>query len=126
MLLNAARTSARCQSAKRIEFWGQHYEVNIAVMVVVDTFGPSPSTTLSKTKMLPNCCCNNGAFKKLIPTLKHIMAKYFASVHPTVSDLHPSSTHWEESLQSVSDYIFNKYCGCTPRGVRGVKGPKIL
>ena len=34
--------------------------------------------------------------------------------------------HWEELLQSVSDFIFNKHCGCTPRGVRGVKRPEIL
>ena len=35
-------------------------------------------------------------------------------------------THWEELLQSVSDFIFSKHCGCTPRGVRGVKRPEIL
>ena len=29
-------------------------------------------------------------------------------------------------LQSVSDFIFSKHCGCTPRGVRGVKRPEIL
>ena len=34
--------------------------------------------------------------------------------------------HWEELLQSVSDFIFSKHCGCTPRGVRGVKRPEIL
>ena len=37
-----------------------------------------------------------------------------------------SLTHWEELLQSVSDFIFSKHCGCTPRGVRGVKRPEIL
>ena len=36
------------------------------------------------------------------------------------------SPHWEELLQSVSDFIFSKHCGCTPRGVRGVKRPEIL
>ena len=36
------------------------------------------------------------------------------------------TAHWEELLQSVSDCIFSKHCGCTPRGVRGVKGPEIL
>ena len=28
--------------------------------------------------------------------------------------------HWEELLQSVSDFIFRKHYGCTPRGVRDV------
>ena len=28
---------------------------------------------------------------------------------------HGNMAHWEESLQSVSDFIFS---GCTPRGVR--------
>ena len=32
-------------------------------------------------------------------------------------------THWEELLQFVSEFIFSKHCGCTPRGVRGVKRP---
>ena len=36
------------------------------------------------------------------------------------------TSHWEELLQSVSDFIFSKHCGCTPRGVRGVKRPEIL
>ena len=35
-------------------------------------------------------------------------------------------THWEELLQSVSDFIFSRNCGCTPRGVTGVKRPEIL
>ena len=35
-------------------------------------------------------------------------------------------THWEELLQSVSDFIFCKHYGCTPRGVRGVKRSGIL
>ena len=30
-------------------------------------------------------------------------------------------THWEELLQSVSEFIFSKHFGCTPRGVMGVK-----
>ena len=34
--------------------------------------------------------------------------------------------HWEELLQSVSDFILSKHCGCTPRGVMGVKWPEIL
>ena len=36
------------------------------------------------------------------------------------------SAHREESLQSVSDFIFSKHCGFTPRGVRGVKRSEIL
>ena len=43
-----------------------------------------------------------------------------------ISGLPASSSHWEELLQSVSDFIFSKHCGCTPRGVRGVKRPEIL
>ena len=39
---------------------------------------------------------------------------------------HFGTSHWEELLQSVSDFIFSKHCGCTPRGVRGVKRPEIL
>ena len=35
-------------------------------------------------------------------------------------------THWEELLQSVSDFIFSKHYGCTLRGVRGVKRSEIL
>ena len=39
-------------------------------------------------------------------------------------------THWEELLRSVSNFIFrliiSKHCGCTPRGVRGVKRSEIL
>ena len=34
--------------------------------------------------------------------------------------------HWEELLQSVSDFIFSKHCGYRSRGVRGVKRPEIL
>jgi hypothetical protein len=38
--------------------------------------------------------------------------------------------HWEELLQSVSNFIFRliicKHCGRTPRGVRGVKRSQIL
>ena len=38
-------------------------------------------------------------------------------------------THWEELLQSVSNFIFrliiSKHCGRTPRGVRGVKRSEI-
>ena len=34
--------------------------------------------------------------------------------------------HWEVLLQSVSDFIFSKHCGCTPRGVKGVKRLEIL
>ena len=37
-----------------------------------------------------------------------------------------NKTHGEELLQSVSDYIFSNYCGCTPRGVRDVKRPKFF
>ena len=37
-----------------------------------------------------------------------------------------SNVHWEELLQSVSDFIFIKHCGCTPRGVKGVKRPEFL
>ena len=36
------------------------------------------------------------------------------------------NTHWEDLLQSVSDFIFSKHYGCIPRGVRGVKRPEIL
>ena len=36
------------------------------------------------------------------------------------------NTHWEEFLQSVSDFIFSKHCGYRSRGVRGVKRPEIL
>ena len=35
-------------------------------------------------------------------------------------------SHWEELLQSVSDFIFCKHCGYRSRGVRGVKRPEIL
>jgi len=35
-------------------------------------------------------------------------------------------SHWEELLQSISDFIFSKHCRCTPGGVRGVKRPEIL
>ena len=35
-------------------------------------------------------------------------------------------SHWEELPQSVSDFIFSKHYGCTPRGVRGVKRSEIL
>ena len=34
--------------------------------------------------------------------------------------------HWEELLKSVSDFIFSKHYGCTPRGVRGVIRSEIL
>ena len=44
------------------------------------------------------------------------------------STLHPQHIHWEELLQSVSNFLFrliiNKHCGHTPRGVRGVRGVK--
>ena len=32
---------------------------------------------------------------------------------------------WEELIQSVSDLIFSKHCGCTPRGVSGVIRPEF-
>jgi hypothetical protein len=39
------------------------------------------------------------------------------------------TTHWEELLQSVSNFIFrliiSKHCGRTPRGVKGVKRSEI-
>ena len=39
------------------------------------------------------------------------------------------SSHWEELLKSVSNFIFrpiiSKHCGRTPRGVRGVKRSEI-
>ena len=35
-------------------------------------------------------------------------------------------SHWEKLLQFVSDFIFSKHYGCTPRGVRGVKRSEIL
>ena len=31
------------------------------------------------------------------------------------------NAHWEELLQSVSDFIFSKHCGYRSRGLRGVK-----
>ena len=34
--------------------------------------------------------------------------------------------HWEELLQSVSDFIFSKHCGYRSRGVRGIKRQEIL
>ena len=37
-----------------------------------------------------------------------------------------ATTHWEELLDSVSDFIFSNHCGYTPRGVKGVKRPEIL
>ena len=37
-----------------------------------------------------------------------------------------SKTHWEESLQSVSDFMFSKHGGCTPRCVKGVKRPEMV
>ena len=37
-----------------------------------------------------------------------------------------SKTHWEELLQSVSDFTFSKHCGYRSKGVRGVKRPEIL
>ena len=44
--------------------------------------------------------------------------------------LEAGSSHWEELLQSVSNFIFRliiyKQCGDTPRGVRGVKRSQIL
>ena len=41
-----------------------------------------------------------------------------------------TKAHWEELLQSVSNFIFrltiSKHCGCTPRVFRGVKRSEIL
>ena len=37
-----------------------------------------------------------------------------------------SNTHWEELLQSVSDFIFSKYYGYRSRGLRGVKRSEKL
>ena len=41
-----------------------------------------------------------------------------------------TTAHWEELLQSVSNFIFrltiSKHCGRTPRCVRGVKRSEIL
>ena len=36
------------------------------------------------------------------------------------------STHWEELLQSVSDFIFSKHCGYRSRSLKGVKRSEIL
>ena len=37
-----------------------------------------------------------------------------------------STTHWEELLQSVSDFIFSKHYGYRSRGLRGVKRSEKL
>ena len=51
----------------------------------------------------------------------HILMKFLANIWYI--------THWEELLQSVSNFIFrliiSKHCGRTPRGVRGVKRSEI-
>ena len=58
------------------------------------------------------------------PERDYLSNKFMLSSTPTIPLVYKS--HWEESLQSVSDFIFSKHCGCTPRGVRGVKRPEIL
>ena len=35
-------------------------------------------------------------------------------------------SHWEELLQSVSEFIFSKHCGCRSRGLRGVNRSEKL
>ena len=51
---------------------------------------------------------------------------FFSTSYSCLNLVQNILTHWEELLQSVSDSIFSKHCGCTPRGVRGVKRPEIL
>ena len=50
----------------------------------------------------------------------------FLKYQSAILNCQSAIAHWEELLQSVSDFIFSKHCGCTPRGVRGVKRPEIL
>ena len=40
--------------------------------------------------------------------------------------LRSQNTHWEELLQSVSDFIFSKHCGYRYRGLNGVKRSDFL
>ena len=52
-----------------------------------------------------------------------IGASWFGVIlKPRTSAFFPShssiTAHWEKLLQSVSDFIFSKYYGCTPRGVK--------
>ena len=77
--------------------------------------------------IIPSISCSRQVVSSNAASLDWVSGD-FRPVKPieTVMIFRVTISHWEESLQSVSDFIFSKHCGCTPRGVRDVKRLEIL
>jgi hypothetical protein len=69
--------------------------------------------------------------EKLRIICRYLMDMHSMLIHKKRSEILIKITkpHWEELLQSVSNFIFrliiSKHCGRTPRGVKGVKRSEI-